>query len=90
MSRDAFAMIEIGESIDEVVAVYGEPYSIRSRGADCDIYEYIEKIRMDYLVIQQKRYYIVVTNGRVVGKYVKLTNPPAYEQIYDDELYPVY
>lgn len=90
MTRDDFACIEIGAPIKEVVNCYGQPYSIRSRGADCDIYEYIEKIKMDYLTIQQRRYYIVVTQGRVVGKYVKLDNPPPYEQIYTDEMYPVY
>jgi len=90
MSRYEFSEIEIGEDIKVVVNSFGEPYSIRSRGADCDIYEYIEKIKMDYLTIQQRRYYLVVTKGRVVGKYVKFSNPPPYEQIYNDETYPVY
>ncbi|MEX0961759.1 MAG: hypothetical protein WDZ28_02750 [Simkaniaceae bacterium] len=90
MTRDEFAAVDIGEPIEDVLNYFGQPYSIRSRGADCDIYEYIEKIKMDYLTIQQKRYYFVVTNGRVVGKYVMLTNPPPYEQIYNDEVYPVY
>ena len=90
MNRDSFADINIGESIEEVVAQYGEPYSIRSRGGDCDIYEYIERVLMGSEVIQQRRYYIVVTKGKVVGKYVKFYNPPAYDQIYTDDIYPNY
>lgn len=90
MNRDKFATIDIGEPIEEIIDQYGAPYSIRSRGGDCDIYEYIERVLMGTEMIQQRRYYLVVTKGKVVGKYVKFYNPPAYEQIYTDDIYPNY
>ncbi|MDX8430717.1 MAG: hypothetical protein SNF33_02790 [Candidatus Algichlamydia australiensis] len=90
MTREEFASINIGESIEHVVNNYGKPYSVRSRGNDCDIYEYFEHLSMGVTVVQVKRYYIVVRDGRVVGKYVKFANPPGYEQINTDDIYPNY
>lgn len=90
MTRDEFASINIGESIKTVVNNYGKPYSVRSRGNDCDIYEYYEHLSMGVTIVQVKRYYFVVRDDRVVGKYVRFANPPGYEQIYTDDIYPNY
>lgn len=40
--------------------------------------------------IAQYRYYLVVSNGKVVGKYTKYSTPPAFEQIFSDDPYPNY
>ncbi len=90
MTREEFAAINMGESIQTVINNYGKPYSIRSRGSDCDIYEYFEHLNMGVTIVQVKRYYLVVRDGRVVGKYVRFDNPPGYEQIYSDDIYPNY
>lgn len=90
MTRQAFAEIEPGMSIAEVEKKYGKPYQIYSRDGNSDIYEYIERILMGAITIQQWRYYIIVSEGKVVGKYVKFSNPPAYSDIYNNDPYPNY
>lgn len=90
MTRQGFAAIEPGMSIKDVEKKYGQPYSIHSRDGNSDIYEYIERVLMGPETVMQSRYYLVVSNGKVVGKYSKYSNPPAFEQIYSDDPYPNY
>ena len=90
MTKQGFASVEPGMSIQEVEKLYGKPYAIHSRDLDSEIYEYIERILMGPETIAQCRYYLVVSNGLVVGKYAKFSSPPAFEQIYSDDPYPNY
>ncbi|MEI8300828.1 MAG: hypothetical protein WCG10_04355 [Chlamydiota bacterium] len=90
MTKEGFSSVEPGMSIQEVEKLYGKPYAIHSRDLESDIYEYIERILMGPETIVQRRYYLVVSKGLVVGKYVKFSSPPAFEQIYSDDPYPNY
>lgn len=90
MTKQGFAAIEPGVSIKEIEKKYGQPYSIRSRDGNSEIYEYIERILMGPETVMQWRYYLIVSNGKVVGKYSKYSTPPAFEQIYSDDPYPNY
>jgi len=90
MTRQDFSAIEPGMSIKDIEKKYGKPYAIYSRDANSTIYEYIERISMGPETIMQWRYYLIVANERVVGKYSKYSTPPAFEQIYSDDPYPNY
>jgi hypothetical protein len=90
MTRQGFAAIEPGMSIKQVEKLYGKPFSIHSRDADSEIYEYIERMMMGPETVAQYRYYLIISKGKVVGKYSKYSNPPAFEQIYSDDPYPNY
>ena len=88
MTQKNFGEIEVGMSIKEIEKVYGKPYSIHSRDAHSEIHEYIERIMIGPETAAQYRYYLIVADGKVVGKYSKYSNPPAFEQIYSDDPYP--
>lgn len=90
MTRDKYAEVEIGMSMQDIEKQYGKPYKIVSKGEGKETYEYIEKITMGTQVIEQRRYYIVIEDGKVVGKYMKVSNPPPFEAIYSDDPYPNY
>lgn len=90
MSRNEFLEVQMGDSVKALEKKYGKPYSINSREGDTMVYEYIEKIYMGTTTISQRRYYFIVLNDRIVGKYVKIDNPPAFNQIYSDDPYPNY
>ena len=88
MTQKNFAAIEPGMSVSELEKLYGKPYSIHSRDANSEIYEYIERIMIGPETAAQYRYYLIISEGKVVGKYSKYSNPPAFEQIYSDDPYP--
>lgn len=90
MTRDKYAEVQVGMSAQEIEKQYGKPYKIVSKGGGQETYEYIEKITMGTHVIEQRRYYIVVEDGKVIGKYMKVSNPPPFEAIYSDDPYPNY
>ena len=89
MTRDGYANIEVGMSAIDVKKMYGKPYTISSKGDGEQTYEYIERIRAGQQVLELRRYYIVVIDGKVVGKYLKVSVPPAYSDIYSKEPYPM-
>lgn len=89
MMQACYAEIEVGSSIHDVEKKCGKPYQIRSRGGNTDQYEYIERVMIGNEVVQMRHYYLVVTDGRVVGKYMNYTEtPPVYEGMYPDQAYP--
>lgn len=90
MTRDKYAEVEIGMKASDIEHRFGKPYQIVSREGDKETYEYIEKITMGNQVIEQRRYYIVIQDGKVVGKYMKFSNPPPFEAIYSEDPYPNY
>ena len=90
MTREGYANIEVGMSLSEIQKAYGEPYKIYSKGDDEVTYEYIERIEMGSEVIEQRRYYIIISSGKVVGKYVKFSSPPPFQNPYSEDSYPNY
>ena len=90
MTRGSYASVEPGMSIKEMEKICGEPYAIHSRDGNSDIYEYIERIYMGSSVVEQRSYFIVISGGKVVGKYMKFSSSPAFDAIYSEDPYPSY
>ena len=90
MTREGYADVDVGMLAKDVEMQYGKPYRVYSKGEGTETYEYIEKITLGTEVIEQRRYYIVIADGKVVGKYMKRSNPPPFEAIYSDDPYPNY
>ncbi|MEM8727266.1 MAG: hypothetical protein AAGE99_00925 [Chlamydiota bacterium] len=90
MTRHRYAEVEVGTDATDIERRFGKPYQIVSRERNRETYEYIEKITMGNQVIEQRRYYIVIQDGKVVGKYMKLSSPPPFEAIYSEDPYPNY
>ncbi|MDJ0651677.1 MAG: hypothetical protein QNJ27_01505 [Simkaniaceae bacterium] len=90
MTRDKYARVEVGMKASDIEHRFGKPYQIVSREGGKETYEYIEKIKMGNQVIEQRRYYIVIQEGKVIGKYMKLSNPPPFEALYSEDPYPNY
>lgn len=88
MTQERFADISHGTPIATIEQEFGPPVTIRSIGNNQQVYEYVEKVNMGPQVIQQRVYFILVTKGKVVGKYVRFYNPPPYEAIYSDDIFP--
>ena len=90
MTRGDYNQIEIGMSVQDIEKAYGCPYRICSKADNTETYEYIEKIRIGKEIIEQRRYYIVISGGKVIGKYMKFSSPPPFKAIYSDDPYPNY
>ena len=90
MTSDSYATIELGTTVVAIENRFGKPYQIISREEGQETYEYIEKITIGNQVIEQRRYYIVMQQGKVIGKYMKISNPPPLQPMYSEDPYPNY
>ena len=90
MTRERYADVQVGTSLTDLEKQYGKPFHIYSRGSNQETYEYIERIKVGTETVEQRRYYIIISNGKVAGKYMKISTPPPFEAIYSDDPYPNY
>jgi len=88
MTADEFASIPIGSTTEEVRAQHGDPYSIFSRGGNTDEWEYIERLDVGGVIVNQRHYFLIITNGKVVGKRTELLRPPPYQPTRTDDPFP--
>jgi len=88
MTYDRFENIQIGTPVASLKSEVGSPYAIHSKGGDVEEYEYIERIDMGGKVVSENRYFLIVTDGKVTGKYVKNERPKAFNMIYEDDPIP--
>jgi len=87
MTNERFADIAIGTPVSTLEDHFGKPATIKSNGRRQQVYEYLERVNMGTDTVQLRRYYFVITDGKVVGKYVRFSNDPAYQEIYEN-IYP--
>lgn len=85
MTRQDFNTVEMGEPISTLEQRVGAPYTIRNLKNGGQEYEYIERITMGDEVIEENHYFIIVENGKIIGKRTTLQTPPAYDLIYEDD-----
>jgi len=85
MTRQDYYTIETGTKTETIVNKYGEPYSITTKKDGTQEYLYIERIYAADVTAEQNNYVLVVKNGVVVSKRYNYTNPPAYDEIYDED-----
>ena len=75
---NSFYDIPIGATKEELVAIAGEPMVIHKKGDGVVEYEYIERLKVGSRNVNERRYYILLKDGKVVSKRVKQSSPPAY------------
>ena len=90
MSYYAYDHIQTGTSIATIKSEVGEPYAIHRKEGTQE-YEYIERIDREKSLAAENHYFLIVQDGKVVGKYMNTERPPAYDLIYQEQPnYPGY
>lgn len=89
MTYAEYDSVQIGSSVDKLQAEIGKPYAIHAKEKGMEEYEYIERINTGNNLIAENHYFLIVQEGKVVGKYMTRERPPAYDLIYqEDPNYP--
>lgn len=78
----SYSEIAIGDCIDNVVALYGQPFQIFSIGRELYEYEYLEKWFIGRESIVQKKYYFLVRDKKILNKRSQTIVPPSYDSLY--------
>ena len=78
MTMSTFYDIPMGASESEVVASVGKPYSVCKKEDGVVEYEYIERVKAGARDLEERRYVLVLKDGKVVSKHVKGSTPAPY------------
>lgn len=78
MTMNSFYEIPVGASKDEVVVAAGKPFAIHKKEDGSVEYEYVERFNLGSRSLNERHYYILIKDGRVVSKRVEQTSPPPY------------
>jgi len=85
MTYAEYDTIQTGTPISQLQADIGKPYAIHHKEGGVDEYEYIERINSGNNLIAENHYFLIVKDGKVLGKYLHRERAPAYDLIYQDE-----
>jgi hypothetical protein len=85
MTRSDFDNIQIGTPVSEVVQKYGDPVKVKDNKNGTESYEYIERLPIGEQTVQENNYYLIVRDGKVVGKRYKEELPPSYDELYEED-----
>lgn len=84
MTLESFYEVPIGSSVPEMVAMSGEPYAVHKKPEGAEEYEYIERFKVGGRNIQERHYFFLVKDGKVVSKRVEQSSPsPIYFDSYE-------
>lgn len=78
VTMQSFYEIPVGASISEVVATAGEPYTIHKKEDGAVEYEYIERFKVGGRYTEERHFFLLIKDGKVVSKRVKQTSPTPY------------
>lgn len=81
MTYAEYVELPVGTTITQV----GQPYAIHKKKDGTEEYEYIERIDSGNNIVAENHYFLIVREGKVVGKRMSREKPPAYDLIYQEE-----
>ncbi len=77
-TMDAFYEVDLSTTTPEVVELLGKPYAIHRKEDGSIEYEYIERIKIGAREAEERHYFILMKDGRVVSKRVRQSSPLPY------------
>jgi len=91
MTYNEYDKVQMGTTTSELRSEIGKPYAIHTKDHGVEEYEYIERIDTGNNIVAENHYFLVIKDGKVVGKYMNRERPPAYDLIYQEQPnYPGY
>lgn len=75
---EAFYEIDLCTTTPQVVEALGKPYAVHELEEGYVEYEYVERIKIGARDAEERRYFILMKDGRVVSKRVKQSSPLPY------------
>lgn len=85
MTYSRYDQVETGASIEEVESRMGKPYAVHQKKDGSSEYEYVERINAGDDLVAENHYFLIVQDGKVMGKYMTRERAPAYDLIYQEQ-----
>ena len=85
MTRNDFDNVQQGTPVSDVIQEYGQPVKTTDYCDGTEGYLYIERLPIGEQTVVENSYYIVVKDGKVVGKRFNAEEPYAFDEIYEED-----
>jgi hypothetical protein len=85
MTYAGYDGVDTGMPIEEVKERMGEPYKVHTTKGGVTEYEYVERMNAGDNLMGENHYFLIVEEGKVVGKYMTRERMPPYDLIYQDQ-----
>lgn len=85
MTNETYSSIQLGTSIESLSPQIGRPYAIHDKPNGIQEYEYVERIRNTRSLVSENHYFLLVEDGRVVGKRMSQEKQRAFNLIYEND-----
>jgi len=67
-----------GATSEDLIARLGQPYAKHNRPEGAVEYEYIERINVGVRNFEERHYFFLIKNDRIVSRRMTMTSPPPY------------
>lgn len=78
MSMNTFYDVPIGATQEEVISSIGKPVATHRKEDGSIEYEYVERFKAGGRNINERHYYILMKDGKVISKRVQQSSPLPY------------
>ena len=78
VTMDSFQDVPVGASSSEVVDLLGQPYAIHKKSGGALEYEYIERLSAGSRDFQERHYFLLLKDDKVVSRRVEFSAPAPY------------
>lgn len=78
VTMQSFYEIPVGASTSEVIASAGEPYAIHKKEDGALEYEYIERFKVGDRYTEERHFFLLIKDGKVVSKRTTQMSPTPY------------
>jgi hypothetical protein len=78
LNMNSFYDVPIGATQEEVIASVGKPVATHRKEDGSTEYEYVERFKVGERNINERHYFILIKDGKVVSKRVKQSSPLPY------------
>lgn len=78
MAANSFYDVPVGATQEEVVESCGKPFAVHRKSDGSVEYEYIERLTIGARNVNERHFFIVMKDGKVVSKRVKQENQQPY------------
>jgi len=78
VTMQSFYDIPVGASTSEVIATAGEPYAIHKKDDGAVEYEYIERFKVGNRYTEERHFFLLIKDGKVVSKRTKQSSSVPY------------
>ncbi len=78
VTMNSFNEVPVGATSAEVVELLGQPYAIRKQSDGSIEYEYIERITAGVRNFEERHYFLIFKEDKLISRKVKSSSLPGY------------